>query len=785
MSSFEDRCLGINTDIGQARGVAVNNVAGGNWYPAAGGLRQDIMILECYFYANNATPSWPLVPKIYAILNQFNGIIHTLSLRGNQLEFRITGNNGGATSAAISGGVSNTQRWYHTVVAPSAINGVFNFYWAETGRNRDGTLFGAFPDFPSGYNVVQSAIAGSTMLIGTRLQSFNPVRIGLMRYHNQGGGGTNSDLNGGVSEFRIWRDNSSISNATDREAVINSAKGRFIDGTEYPFLEHCFRLNEQASTASDFVDVGVAGAQFSEFATGTDYFDSHPFVDEAPSQVIDLTQAPFLDSGVNESTAQTAEFTQLVTEEIEMGVAPTIQVADFTQTAVPVRIHVVPSSQQVDFTQIVVNGLHKTETLTIQTADFTQTVTTLRILLGAFGGQTLDLTQAVTDILLRSETVPNQTVDLTDSVTVLVERNIAQQVQTIALTQAVVDSFSMGESRSQTVDFTQVVAAPVQKDRSEAQTVDLTQSVSAPVTRFQTLAGQIVDLTQSVSVSTDGNEEPTHNVRVTQLVGLSVTRNLAVVQTVDFTDLGSPLNFSISHTVEFQQGLTLLEILAQTLDLTQNVSVSLQPSGLNPSATIDLTQAVTVVKVYNPAVTQVVDLSQTTVNTGNIDVSVASTVNFTDTMGEGTLTENVSQSVGFGQSVGASKDLETLQAAITEDYLAYSADAAESIFYRQETQVSRTSTGQRVVEGPITTVDMPYATRRMASEQEINTFNGKVRVGDVRWELPKDLMNGVVPEEGDTITSKDLNGNDEVWNVVAVDVATIKTRFRVFGRKIR
>ncbi len=784
--SFEDRCIGLGADIGQDRGVAVNDTNAGLWYPSNTFInnRQDIMIIECFFFVNAASPTFPLIPKVFSILNQFNGTIHTLSVRqGGQLEFRITSDTGGTAAVGIGGAISNVARWYHALVTPSSINGIFNFYFAETGRGRDAGLHGAYPVFPDDYTLTQASIPNAASLAGMRMNAANPTRFGLMRHYNAAGGGSNSDLNGGVNEFRMWRADPSIDDSNDRNTHINDTNGRFVAGAEFPFLTHCVRLNEQASAAADFIDVGVEGASFDQFAAGTDYFASHAFIDEGPMQIVEFTQAPFLDSGVPENVAQTAVFTQTVDVIIDQGLIPTIQICDFSQSVTPVRVHVINPSQEVQFTQIVIDGLHRVETLTVQTADFTQTVAVLREILGALGGQTVDLSQTVTEILVRNPAIPTQAVDLTQAVSLLVERNVTQPSQIVEFSQTVEATFSMGESRNQTVEFTQSVFSPVQKDQAVSQTVEFIQTVFSPVTRTPAIPTQTVEFTQTVAVATNGFEQLLQTVRLTQNVDLTVIRTISLAQAVNFTQVGSPLNMVINQTVEFSQGLTLLQILAQTVEFTQQVDVGVTRAGQNLSATVNLTQDVTVVKVHNPELSQRVDFSQDIVRTGNIDVEVSQTVAFTQTLGQGTLTEIVSQTVGFGQSVGASIDLETLGPLISDDWKAFSRDAAESIFYRKETQIGRSSIGQRTVGGPIETANIEYAMRRQADHREIETFQGKIKIGDVRWELPKELMGSILPQEGDTIISQDSEGNDETWKVVAVDVATLRTRFRIYGRK--
>lgn len=70
----------------------------------------------------------------------------------------------------------------------------------------------------------------------------------------------------------------------------------------------------------------------------------------------------------------------------------------------------------------------------------------------------------------------------------------------------------------------------------------------------------------------------------------------------------------------------------------------------------------------------------------------------------------------------------------------------------------------------------PHALKRQVTRRELWASNGRLREGDAAFEFPR-LELPVQPREGDAIF---LAG--ERWNVIAADEATLRSRWRVFGR---
>lgn len=117
---------------------------------------------------------------------------------------------------------------------------------------------------------------------------------------------------------------------------------------------------------------------------------------------------------------------------------------------------------------------------------------------------------------------------------------------------------------------------------------------------------------------------------------------------------------------------------------------------------------------------------------------------------------------------------ETLDVDLSTDYLAF--DFLEQVTLKRVGSSSVNDAGI-VQQADVCSRVIPHALKRAVSDREVvGDDTGRLRIGDVRWEIPADELPGIVPQVGDKILAA------ETWNVFAVDRCTDQTRWRCYAR---
>lgn len=91
---------------------------------------------------------------------------------------------------------------------------------------------------------------------------------------------------------------------------------------------------------------------------------------------------------------------------------------------------------------------------------------------------------------------------------------------------------------------------------------------------------------------------------------------------------------------------------------------------------------------------------------------------------------------------------------------------------------SKTVVKGTVVEASPIAYTIPHALRRQVSIRQVGMSGGRLRMSDAIFEIPQ-LELSITPREGDRI-----HIGAERWDVIAVDNATLGTRWRVYSRSI-
>lgn len=103
-------------------------------------------------------------------------------------------------------------------------------------------------------------------------------------------------------------------------------------------------------------------------------------------------------------------------------------------------------------------------------------------------------------------------------------------------------------------------------------------------------------------------------------------------------------------------------------------------------------------------------------------------------------------------------------------------DRLESIVYEVRGTSTKQPNGVVTVTGSSIQL-VPHALLREVTHREAAASNGQLLVGDLRFEIPVIEFSGT-PLEHDKITS-----NGDRFLVIAVDKSTLKSRWRIYGRR--
>ena len=110
---------------------------------------------------------------------------------------------------------------------------------------------------------------------------------------------------------------------------------------------------------------------------------------------------------------------------------------------------------------------------------------------------------------------------------------------------------------------------------------------------------------------------------------------------------------------------------------------------------------------------------------------------------------------------------------LTNDYLVF--DATESVTVRRVTAGPTTSNAGIISETLIDTA-VANALRERIETREIEISGGKLRAGDVAWNIPIAQL-AAQPKAGDRIVA-----GTETWIVLRVDEVALRTAWRVIAR---
>lgn len=109
---------------------------------------------------------------------------------------------------------------------------------------------------------------------------------------------------------------------------------------------------------------------------------------------------------------------------------------------------------------------------------------------------------------------------------------------------------------------------------------------------------------------------------------------------------------------------------------------------------------------------------------------------------------------------------------LADDYLIL--DGLEPVTVRTFSARSLNDAG--TISATSTDVAVASALRRQMDLREIDQSGGKLRLGDIVWEVPVTLHPNQI-NEGDLVIA-----GTETWAVMRVDLATLRTRWRLVAR---